>query len=226
MRREDSLAIYLREAQKVPLMSPEEERACARAAAAGDAAARQRLVQANLRFVVRVARQHANRGLPLEDLVNEGNIGLLHAANRFDPERGVRFISYAVWWIRQGMVRALQPERAASAAVSLESPAGSPEDETPLWARLEDTSVPHPEEALAGHALKSGVDSALGALSGREQSILRERFGLSGSGTVTLAETGKRFGLSKERIRQIEKRALGKLRRSSGARELALACSA
>jgi len=104
---QSTMGLYLRELHRIPQLSVEEEQACARLAAQGDAKARQRLIQANLRFVILVAKRYRNRGLPLEDLVNEGNIGLIQAAGRFDPERGIRFVSYAVWWIRQAMLQSL-----------------------------------------------------------------------------------------------------------------------
>jgi RNA polymerase primary sigma factor len=105
---QSSLGLYLRELRRIPRLSAEEEKACAVLAASGDGRARQRLIQANLRFVILVAKRYRNRGVPLEDLVNEGNIGLIQAAQRFDPERGIRFVSYAIWWIRQAILQAIQ----------------------------------------------------------------------------------------------------------------------
>jgi RNA polymerase primary sigma factor len=213
------MSLYLRELRKIPLLTPEEERDCARAAAAGDAAARERLIRANLRFVVAVARQHARGGASLEDLVNEGNIGLMKAAARFDPERGVRFISYAVWWVRQSMRRSL-PGRPEEATVSLDSPTPGREDESPLWASMEDSSMPRPEETLLGNDLKKGIDTALHVLPRREREILRSRYGLSGDRPMALGELGERCRLSRERIRQIEKRAMSRLRAKGGAETL------
>jgi RNA polymerase primary sigma factor len=231
----DALGFYLQELSKAPLLSLEEERLCARASCAGDAAARSRLINANLRFVVMVARQYLHRGLPLEDLINEGNIGLMRAAERFDPERGIRFISYAVWWIRQSMARAIQasgrmirlpasaqagPDGMPPDTVSLESTVGGSEDSNTLLASLEDTSVQRPEEVMTDNALKRGIDNALHSLSSREAHILSDRFGLEDRSPLSLEEMGKRYRLSRERIRQIEKKALAKLRKTGAMREL------
>jgi RNA polymerase primary sigma factor len=230
----DSLSLYLKELEKASLLTHEEEVSCARAARAGDAAARQRLIQANLRFVVMIARQHLHRGLPLEDLINEGNIGLMRAAERFDPERGIRFISYAVWWVRQSMTRAIQSggrmirqpdvredsERTILDTVSLESTGSGGEDSSSLLSRLEDTSVRSPEQSLTDNALRRGIDSALHGLSSREAHILSDRFGLEDRSPLSLEEMGRRYRLSRERIRQIEKKAIAKLRRAGAMQDL------
>ncbi len=199
------MRLYLREVQKVPLMSADQERLHAKAALTGDAGARQKLIQANLRFVVSVARQHQHRGLPLEDLINEGNIGLMKAAERFDPDRGVRFITYAVWWIRQAMLRALKTEgRLPQVPVSQALEAGE--------AAIEDFSFPHPDEALARSVVQSEIATALHELPERERKILDERYGLTSHTPSTLAQMGESCHLSRERIRQLEKRALRRLR--------------
>jgi len=234
-----AMGLYLQELRKIPRMSFEEERDCARLAATGDEAARQRLISANLRFVIMVARRYRACGVPLEDLVNEGNIGLIRAAGRFDPERGIRFVSYAVHWIRQAIQKAItenggvirvprsrpseQTRLAAQAArrvVSLDSPVAGAEDADPLVSCLEDRSARKPEEALLDASLKEDVGSVLAGLSGRDASVLRDRFGIAGRERASLLEIGRKHGLSKERVRQIEKRALRRIRTAAGAWQL------
>ena len=186
---QSTMGLYLRELRRIPRLSAEEEQAFAALAAQGDQKARQRLIQANLRFVILVAKRYRNRGVPLEDLVNEGNIGLIRAAERFDPDRGVRFVSYAVWWIRQAILKAI-PEngrlirvprsragelsriaelrmQAAQGTLSLDSPVTDMENPDPFGACLEDRSVPKPEEVLVGASLQEragfGAGRALGS---------------------------------------------------------------
>jgi RNA polymerase primary sigma factor len=264
--------LYLRELRKIPQMSREEEQSCALLAAQGDLRARQRLIQANLRFVIRVAGQYRHCGLPLEDLINEGNIGLIQAADRFDPGRGIHFVSYAVWWIRQAIRKAIQENgrlirlprsrtgelsriealrrdavmqtgseprlgqiaealvleegelvtllQAAQMTLSLDSPVGYPENADPFGACLEDRSVPGPEEVLLGASLQEHLDSALAGLSQREAGILQDRFGLAGRRRASLLEVSRKHGLSKERVRQIEKKALRRIRFSGGVQQL------
>ena len=211
---EESLKLYLSEVQKVPLLSADQERSLGRAALLGDVAAGQRLVQANLRFVVSVARQLQHRGLPLEDLVNEGNIGLMKAAQRFDPDRGVRFITYAVWWIRQSMLRAIKAQgKVPAIPVDEALEAGE--------AAIEDIALPRPEEQLTRKLMKAEIATALTELPERERKILDERFGLSSRPPSTLAQMGESCHLSRERIRQLEKRALRRLRAKGAVRALA-----
>jgi RNA polymerase primary sigma factor len=239
---QSTMGLYLRELRTIPQLSREEEQAFAARAAQGDRKARQDLIQANLRFVILVAKRYRNRGVPLEDLVNEGNIGLIHAAERFDPDRGVRFVSYAVWWIRQAILKAI-PEnsrlihlpgrrsgelpsttelrmQAARGTLSLDVPVATREDSGPFGACLEDRSVPKPEEALVCASLHDELDSVLAGLSDREAGILRDRFGLAGSKRITLLEVGRKHGLSVERVRQIEKKALRKIGASNGVQNL------
>ncbi len=219
-RDTSTMGLYLRELRSMPRLTPEEERDCARLAAGGDAAARQRMIEANLRFVVMVAKRYLNRGVPLEDLVNEGNIGLIHAAARFDPDRGVRFVTYAVWWIRQAVLKAIRPMTAEPWTLSLDSPVADLEDGEPFGASLEDRSARKPEEEMVASSLRGDVDTVLAGLSGREAVILRDRYGLAGHRQTTLLEASRKHGLSRERVRQIETKALRKLRASTGGRQL------
>ena len=239
---QSSMGLYLRELRRIPLLGAEEEEACARLATQGDEKERQRLIQSNLRFVILVAKRYRNRGVPMEDLVNEGNIGLIRAAGRFDPERGIRFVSYAVCWIRQAILKAIRengsmirvPQRrlgelprtaelrmqAMQRTLSLDSPIAGTENPDPLGACLEDRSVPRPEEVLIGASLNDEVGSVLAGLSDRETSILQSRFGLGGRRQTSLLEAGRKHGLSKERVRQIEKKALRRIRASDSAWQL------
>jgi RNA polymerase primary sigma factor len=266
---QSTMGLYLRELRKIPRLGAEEEQACARLAAQGDEQARQRMIRANLGFVIMVARRYRNCGVPLEDLVDEGNIGLIRAAGRFDPERGIRFVTYAAWWIRRAILEAIpqngrmirlprsraselgrieelrrsglvergsEPSlaeiaesmevdegelatlvQAAQRTLSLDRPSADTEDSSPVGACLEDPSAPRPEEALVGASLKGELDSVLARLSGREASILRDRFGLAGGKRTSLLEVGRKHGLSRERVRQIEKRAVRKIRASDSA---------
>jgi RNA polymerase primary sigma factor len=235
---QSTMGLYLQELRRIPQLSREEEQAFAALAAQGDREARRHLIQANLRFVILVAKRYRNRGVPLEDLVNEGNIGLLHAAERFDPDRGVRFVSYAVWWIRQAILKAI-PENshlirvprgcaggsaagllAGQGTLSLDSLTMDGESGETRGTCLADRKTPGPEEALTGVASREQLGSLLAGLSDRETSILRDRFGLAGRKQSSLLEAGRKHGLSKERVRQIEKKALRRIRVSDCARQL------
>jgi RNA polymerase primary sigma factor len=231
--REGSLELYLRDiARSVPLPRAREAELARRWREAGDRRALDALVRANLRFVVSVARRYRNRGLPLEDLVNEGNLGLLRAAERFEPERGVRFISYAVWWIRQSILRALSraeapvvPEggRPGSSRggpvdrptrrlriVSLDDPAGD-RGGGRLRDLVADERLPSPEVGLERRRLRDRLDARLATLPEREERVLRQYFGLDGAAPAALAEIGRTLGVSRERARQIKERALARL---------------
>ena len=257
-----ALASYLADLKRHPLLTREEETRYARAARDGDEDAKETLVNSNLRFVVNIARQYQHRGIPLADLVSEGNIGLLKAAEKFDPERGYHFTTYAVWWIRQAILKALEassrtirlpahaagiverigwartelserlsreptvheiaaflgqpPQRVAELLtvsrelLSFEAPAFEDGTAAQLGDSVRDGARSPEEEAMAG-VLKADINHVLDSLSRREADILQSRFGLNGRQRLTLTELGRRYRLTKERVRQIEKRALQQL---------------
>ncbi|MDR3020538.1 MAG: RNA polymerase sigma factor RpoD/SigA [Treponema sp.] len=262
---DNSLATYLREINRIPMLDRDEEEKTARAAAAGDKAARDKLVSANLRFVVNVAKRYQGLGLPLEDLISEGNTGLLYAADRFDVEMGYHFISYAVWWIRQTIMSALYekarmirlPANKAASLVKIEQArktlksqhsseeeikelAGllnmdkkkvadlvnisretlsletsiSNESDLMLKDHIEDDRYNSPYADTERRMIEAGIDEALDTLKKYEADIIRCHFGL-GRQAMSLKEIGTRYNLSKERIRQIEERALSRLRNPS-----------
>lgn len=264
---ENVLSMYLKEINRIPLLTREEENTYARAAAKGEEFAKHKLVQANLRFVVNVAKKYQNQGLPLTDLISEGNIGLMNAIERFDVEKGYHFISYAVWWIRQAILKAIceksrmirlplnranelvQIEKArkelqsgqaedpdlrdvAKAVnmdedhvrdlinisrdlVSLESPVYAEKDSTELGNFIEDEGYKHPEQTLIENSLIEDINTVLNTLTEKESEIIQLRFGLNGKSPLSLKEIGDRYNLTKERIRQIEKKALKRLQHPS-----------
>ena len=266
------LANYLSDLKRHPLLTREEEQRYARAARAGDEQAKEKLVNSNLRFVVNISRQYQNRGIPLSDLISEGNIGLLKAVEKFDPERGFHFTTYAVWWIRQSIMKALEaqsrpirlPAHAASVVerigwarselrqrmrrepttdqialfldlperrvaellsvsrdpLSLESPAFDEDVPAELGDSVRDKAARSPEEEAMANVLKADINDVLGSLSRRESDIVQSRFGLNGRQRLTLNELGRRYRLTKERVRQIEKRALERLQMSLQAQML------
>ena len=256
-----ALALYLRELRKIPLLSKDEEILLAREAASGGQLAREKLIRANLRFVVKVAKRYQDHGLSLSDLISEGNLGLLRAVEKFDVDRGYHFITYAVWWIRQSILKAiceksrairLPPNRVSELAqinklreqiegnsdlevvaewiarklnmrprdvlnlinvsqrpVSLESPVGT--DDSRLQDLIEDRKYRPPYDVVAANCLSEAVERTLQTLSEREADILRCRFGLAGRNPMTLKEIGDKYRVSKERIRQIERKAIRRL---------------
>ena len=258
------LALYLKDINKIPLLTREEENDLAVKAARGDEKAKHKIVNANLRFVVNVAKKYQNRGLDLTDLISEGNIGLLTAIERFDVTKGYHFISYAVWWIRQAILKAIceksrtirlplnranelvqiekarktltgnksEEEEIAEVAgmlnmdsahvreiirisrdmVSLDSalrPADA--DSATIGEFLEDEQYENPEQSAINMTMREDIDSVLDSLSEKEAEVLRYRYGLNGSSSMSLKEVGDVFNLTKERIRQIEKKALRRL---------------
>jgi len=264
MKREgmdNNLALYLKEINRIPMLSREEEETIARAVAEGNKAARDKLVSANLRFVVNIAKKYQGLGLPLEDLINEGNTGLLNAADRFDIDKGCRFISYAVWWIRQAIMSAIceksrmirLPSNRSAELVrinkakkllkkqfssdeeitevadflnmekahitdlinisreifSLDNPV-SKDKESFLKDFIEDNRYNAPDKDAEHSLLETDIENALDTLNKNEANIIRCHYGL-GRKPMSLKEIGAMYNLSKERIRQIEAKALSRL---------------
>ena len=268
---EDPVRMYLKEIGKVPLLSAEEEIEYAQRMEEGDEEAKKRLAEANLRLVVSIAKRYVGRGMQFLDLIQEGNLGLIKAVEKFDYRKGYKFSTYATWWIRQAITRAIadqartiripvhmvetinklvrvqrqllqelgrepSPEEIAAEMdipvervreilkisqepVSLETPIGEEED-SHLGDFIQDENVPVPADAAAFTLLKEQLDEVLGTLTEREQNVLRLRFGLDDSRARTLEEVGKEFNVTRERIRQIEAKALRKLRHPSRSRKL------
>jgi RNA polymerase primary sigma factor len=262
---ENTLAMYLREINRIPLLTREEEDKIAREAVKGNKAAQNKLVNANLRFVVNVAKKYQGQGLPLEDLISEGNIGLLNAIRRYDVDKGYHFISYAVWWIRQAILKAIceksrmirlplnranelvQIEKArkmvqenpeseiyevaklldmdpghvsdllniAREHVSLENPIYSEKDSSSLGDFIEASQYQSPDSLAVESALHDDIETVLDTLDQKEADVIRFRYGLGKEAPLSLKEIGDRFNLTKERIRQIEKKALKRLQHPS-----------
>ncbi|HKK65417.1 MAG TPA: RNA polymerase sigma factor RpoD/SigA [Clostridia bacterium] len=264
---ENIISLYLKEINKIPLLTREEENHYARLAAQGDQEAKEKLVNANLRFVVNVSKKYQNQGLPLSDLINEGNIGLMNAIERFDVDKGFHFISYAVWWIRQAILKAISekarmirlPLNRANELVQIdkarkELQSGKAEDpeveeiaaatmmdkdhvanlinisqdlvslETPVYADkgasqlgdfIEDRDYRAPEEVALENSLKDDINKVLKTLSEKEAEIIQYRYGLNGRTPLSLKDIGDKYSLTKERIRQIEKKAIKRLQHPS-----------
>jgi len=236
-----NLSEYLREISRIPRLSPEEEQALARRVLAGDAGAEQRMIEANLRLVFAIARRYRNRGLPLPDLIAEGNLGLLRAVRKFRPDKGTRFSTYATWWIRHAVVRALanqarvlrlpvhvellleryrkERERLTQELgrpPSLDEVARSLEIPPEQLAGLEEIPPSGPLGALLRK--RKDLTALVDDLPDRERTVIRLRFGLSGEEALTLEAVGRRLGLSRKRVRQIEGVGLKKLRALLAAR--------
>jgi len=268
---EDPVRMYLKEIGKVPLLNAEEEVELAKRMADGDEEAKKRLAEANLRLVVSIAKRYVGRGMLFLDLIQEGNLGLIKAVEKFDYQKGFKFSTYATWWIRQAITRAIAdqartiripvhmvetinklirisrqllqelgreptPEEIAEELdmpvervreilkisqepVSLETPIGEEED-SHLGDFIQDDNVPVPAEAAAATLLKEQLGEVLDTLTEREQKVLRLRFGMNDGRARTLEEVGKEFDVTRERIRQIEAKALRKLRHPSRSRKL------
>lgn len=268
---EDPVRMYLKEIGKVPLLSAEEEIELAQRMENGDEYAKKRLAEANLRLVVSIAKRYVGRGMLFLDLIQEGNLGLIKAVEKFDYRKGYKFSTYATWWIRQAITRAIadqartiripvhmvetinklirvsrqllqelgrepSPEEIAEEMnmpvdrvreilkisqepVSLETPIGEEED-SHLGDFIQDDNVPVPADAAAFTLLKEQLVEVLSTLTDREQKVLRLRFGLDDGRARTLEEVGKEFNVTRERIRQIEAKALRKLRHPSRSRKL------
>jgi RNA polymerase primary sigma factor len=266
-----NLKLYLEEISKIPPITEEEEKELARRIKKGDPEAIKRLVEGNLRFVVSYVKKYQGMGLSLLDLINEGNLGLLEAAQRFDPDRNVKFISYAVWWIRQAVVHALSqyahqfnlpqkisdkisrlnkeaealrkelgreprreelaerlrisPEEVADLeliqekGLSLSDKIGD-DEELEVEDRVSDELAPSVEYQIIKSSIEQQLRSVLGELDEREATVLKLRFGIDGDEPMTLQEIGDRMGLTRERIRQIEQKAIRKLARSQKLRQL------
>lgn len=267
-----SLRLYLREAVETPLLNPREEVALAHRIQAGDLAAREHMIKANLRLVVKIAREYEDFGLPLLDLINEGNIGLMRAVERFDPTKGAKLSTYAAWWIKQSIKRALSNqsksirlpihvvqelarmkraesrmeselgrlpsdaelaaemnvevediqrwrEAAAIGATSLEAPLGNDPDSSRVSDVIADDNALMPWDGVSKETNAELIRDLVNTLNAREQTILRQRFALDGGEPRTLEDIGRDFGLTRERIRQLEAAALKKLRDRMRARD-------
>jgi RNA polymerase primary sigma factor len=205
---------YLDDIGREPLLTPEEEVRLAALARSGDRRARERLAIANLRFVVSIARRYGGNGVPLSDLVNEGNLGLLKAVERFDETRGVRFVSYAHWWIRRAIVESIERYRGrfdAGVPLSLDEPLGPDSDGT-LQDVLPDPRGVEPDRRILRESLRTAIEASLADLPRREASVVRRYYGLGVGYGEDLGEIGRSLGVSKERARQLRDRGLARLR--------------
>ena len=262
---DSSLKVYLREISKTPLLTPEEEVKLARKIKRGDKEARAHMIKANLRLVVKIAQDYAGYGLPISDLISEGNIGLMKAVERFDPKKGGKLSTYAAWWIKQSIKRALANQsktirlpvhmvdkiarmrrissmlaealgreptdeeiaaelglprqkiamlkQSAQRQTSLDAPVG--EGEVKLQGDVvSDESAPDPLEALTDKNLREQIGDLLDVLNERERKIIDDRFGLNGLKPMLLEDVGREFGVSRERIRQLQNVALAKMRKA------------
>ena len=268
---DDPVRMYLKEIGRVPLLSPEEEKELAERMAVGDEEAKNKLVEANLRLVVSIAKRYVGKGMFFLDLIQEGNIGLMKAVDKFDYEKGFKFSTYATWWIRQAITRAIADQartiripvhmvetihkvsrysrqmlqelgreataeeigekmgmsaekvreimKIAQDPVSLETPIGEEED-SHLGDFIPDDDAPQPSEIASATILREVIERELHTLTPREEHVIKLRFGLYDGRSRTLAEVGKEFDITRERIRQIEAKALRKLRHPSRARHL------
>lgn len=268
---DDPVKVYLKEIGRVPLLTPEEEKDLAVRISAGDESAKKRLSEANLRLVVSIAKRYLGRGMQFLDLIQEGNLGLIKAVEKFDYTKGFKFSTYATWWIRQAITRAIadqartiripvhmvetinkqvratrqllqrlgrepspaeiaeylgcaeervrEIQKIAQDPVSLETPIGEEED-SHLGDFIEDGTAPSPSDVAESNMLKEQLIQVLNTLTPREEKVLRLRYGLDDSHPRTLEEVGKEFNVTRERIRQIEAKALRKLRHPNRLKKL------
>ncbi|MBQ3297037.1 RNA polymerase sigma factor RpoD [Candidatus Saccharibacteria bacterium] len=271
---DDSVRLYLREIGKIPLLTPEEEADLAQRIVKGDKKAKDKMVESNMRLVVSIAKQYGGRGLDFLDLIQEGNTGLLRAVEKFDPDKGFKFSTYATWWVRQAITRAIadqartiripvhmvetinkvlrttrkltselnreptneeiakaldmEPEkvdyvmRIKQDIASLDASVGreGDDEDSVLGDFVEDEERDSPEESAANQILKEQLSEIIATLTDREQKIIRLRFGIGGGRPHTLEEVGNEFDVTRERIRQIEAKALSKLRKNKETRKL------
>jgi len=271
---DDSVRLHLREIGKIPLLSADEELELAQRVVAGDKKAKDKMAEANMRLVVSIAKRYSGRGLDFLDLIQEGHTGLLRAVEKFDPDKGFKFSTYATWWIRQAITRAIadqartiripvhmvetinkllrtqrrmtqelnrepsieelakelemEPEKVEYVIKikqdisSLDAGVGrdGEDEDSVLGDFIEDEDGATPEESASSQLLKEQVQSVLGTLSEREQKIITMRFGLDNTKSHTLEEVGQEFAVTRERIRQIEAKALAKLRKHKDAKKL------
>lgn len=271
---DDSVRLYLREIGKIPLLTPEEEADLAQRIVKGDKKAKDKMVESNMRLVVSIAKRYGGRGLDFLDLIQEGNTGLLRAVEKFDPEKGFKFSTYATWWVRQAITRAIadqartiripvhmvetinkvlrttrkltaelnreptneeiakeldmEPEkidyvmRIKQDIASLDASVGreGDDEDSVLGDFVEDEERDSPEDSAANQILKEQLSEIIATLTEREQKIIRLRFGIGGGRPHTLEEVGNEFDVTRERIRQIEAKALSKLRKNKDTKKL------
>jgi len=267
-----SLSVYLREIKEIPLLTREEEVQVAIGAKGGSKEAKDKLIVANLRFVVNVAKHYQNNSLSLSDLISEGNLGLITAVDKFDVDKGYHFISYAVWWIRQSILKAIYEKtrmirlplnranelvqiekakkeiekykeseagieeiadyldidksrvteliNASKDIVSLETPLSSENDANTISDLIIDSKGENPDRVIINRKLEESIEEVLSTLSEKESKVIKYRFGLEGERPHSLKEIGDKYNLTKERIRQIEKKAISRLRHPTRRRRL------
>lgn len=271
---DDSVRLYLREIGKIPLLTPDEENELAKRIVKGDKKAKDKMVESNMRLVVSIAKRYGGRGLDFLDLIQEGNTGLLRAVEKFDPDKGFKFSTYATWWVRQAITRAIadqartiripvhmvetinkvlrttrkltselnreptneeiakeldmEPDkidyvmRIKQDIASLDASVGreGDDEDSVLGDFVEDEERDSPEESAANQILKEQLSEIIATLTDREQKIIRLRFGIGGGRPHTLEEVGNEFDVTRERIRQIEAKALSKLRKNKDTKKL------
>jgi RNA polymerase primary sigma factor len=209
---DNGLTRYMQEIGRIPLLTLQQEIELAGKIRKGDAEARERMITSNLRLVVTIARDYANLGLPLLDLISEGNIGLTKAVERFDPTKGAKLSTYAMWWIKQSIKRALADQsKTIRLPVHLGEKLGKMRR---VASQMSDEEAQTPFELLRNEDLRNEMEGLLDALDDREKKIISQRFGLDGGKPKTLEDVSKTFGVTRERIRQLQNVALAKLRRA------------